>query len=80
MIGALSSIENHLKRFWDVPNPTEEQIEMRKVFEECVRSEILDRGNNQIRNLDNEFGNYEILYKKKIIYLPLKTGDSYEGC
>ena len=79
MIGALSSIENNLKKFWDVPNPTAEQIAMKETFEECVRSEILDRGNNQIRNLENEFGNYEILYKKKIVYLPLWTGDSNEG-
>lgn len=78
MIGALSSIENSLKKFWDVPNPSPEQIAMKEGFEQ-VRSEILDRGNNQIRNLANEFSNYEISYQKKIVYLPLWTGVCDEG-
>lgn len=79
MIGALSSIENYLKKFWDVPNPSSEQKAMKEGFEQA-RSEILDRGNNQIRNLANEFNNYEIVYMKKVVYLPLWTGDSNEGC
>ena len=76
MIGSISTIENHFSFLWDIENPTVEQRELRNIFEE-VRSEILDRGNTQIRNLENEFGNYEITWKKYTMNLPfVKRGDS----
>ena len=69
MIGSLSSIEKYFGFLWDVENPTAEQSQLKDFFED-LRSEILDRGNTQIRNLENEFLNYEITWKKYSINLP----------
>jgi hypothetical protein len=75
MIGAISTIENYFGFLWDIENPTAEQKELRNIFEE-VRSEILDRGNTQMRNLENEFINYDITWKKYTINLPfVNRGD-----
>jgi len=62
MIGALSTIERVFGFLWghdEKSDLTPEQEHMKELFEE-VRSEILDRGNNQARNLEVEFANYEI--------------------
>lgn len=69
MIGAIHSIETHLGYLWDQEIMTPEEIQMKEIFEE-LRSEILDRGNNQIRNLENEFNNYEISWKRYSMDLP----------
>ena len=71
MIGSLSTIEKHFSFLWDVDNPTMEQEQLKNLFED-LRSEILDRGNTQIRNLENEFSNYEVTWKKYNINLPFK--------
>ncbi|HAI43045.1 MAG TPA: hypothetical protein DCM40_35555 [Maribacter sp.] len=44
---------------------------MKQQFEE-VRAEILDRGNNQIRNLEAEFVNYDISWLRYQMKLPVK--------
>jgi hypothetical protein len=62
-------MEKHFGFLWDVENPTVEQEKLKEFFEE-MRSEILDRGNTQIRNLENEFLNYEVTWKKYTINLP----------
>jgi transcription termination factor Rho len=69
MIGALHSIEQHFGFLWDVENPGPEEAHLKEIFEE-LRSEILDRGNNQIRNLENEFSSYEIVWKRYSLKLP----------
>lgn len=75
MIGAISTVENHLGFLWDVENPTAEQKQLKIIFED-MRSEILDRGNTQIRNLENEFSNYDITWKNYTINLPvINRGD-----
>ena len=75
MIGAISTLESHFGFLWDVENPTAEQKQLKSIFEE-MRSEILDRGNTQIRNLENEFANYDITWKKYTMNLPfINRGD-----
>ena len=69
MIGALHSVGQHLGFLWNVDNPGPEENQLREIFED-LRSEILDRGNNQIRNLESEFANYEIIWKKYSMKLP----------
>jgi hypothetical protein len=69
MIGSLSTVEKYFGFLWDVENPTPEQNQLKDFFED-LRSEILDRGNTQIRNLENEFLNYEVTWKKYNINLP----------
>ena len=75
MIGAISSLENHFGFLWDIENPTYEQKQLKIIFEEA-RSEILDRGNTQMRNLENEFINYDVTWKKYTMNLPfMNRGD-----
>ena len=74
MIGALSTVEKQFGFLWghESGEPlTPEQEHVKQLFDE-VRSEILDRGNNQARNLEAEFNNYEINWLRYQITLPVK--------
>ena len=75
MIGALSTIEDSFGFLWGFPSEddaeiTPEQRHLKNIYEEA-RAQILDRGNTQIRNLEIDFGNYEINRKKHYINLPV---------
>lgn len=78
MIGALSTLEQSFGFLWgfDVEEEqrTPEQKRLYEIYEEA-RAQILDRGNTQIRNLDSEFVNYEIVRKKHYITLPIQSGE-----
>ena len=74
MIGALSSIEEHFGFLWghesDEPL-SEDQEKMRLVYEE-LRSDVLDKGNTQIRNIDAEFTQYAIPWNRYQYQIPVK--------
>lgn len=53
MIGALSSIEEHFSFLW------QDDPEMMSKYQK-LRSEILDKGNKQIRYIDLDLSNYEV--------------------
>ena len=81
MIGALSTVEKHLGFLWGYESSdplTPEQEHLKELYEE-VRSEILDRGNNQARNLEAEFANYDINWLRYQITLPVKNLETQEG-
>lgn len=69
MIGALETIEKMFGFLWE--DDTKESQMMRESFEKA-RSEILDRGNNQIRNLQTEMEQYEVEWKRYHITLPVR--------
>ena len=81
MIGALSSIEEHFSFLWEAKpgeDLTPEQTQLKGIFDEA-RSEILDRGNTQIRNLETELSNYEVSWKRQTVQLPVtKEGEHNE--
>ena len=75
MIGALSTVEKHFGFLWghESSEPlSPEQEHLKEIYNE-VRSEILDRGNNQARNLETEFAAYDINWLRYKITLPVKT-------
>ena len=81
MIGALSSIENNFGFLWgseESSEITEEQQHMKDIFDQ-VRSEILDRGNNQARNLEAEMSQYEVKWLKYSINIPVVNMEIQEG-
>ena len=82
MIGALSTLESSFGFLWgfdiDEEDKTPEQKRMYEIYEEA-RSQILDRGNTQIRNLESEFVNYDIVRKKHYITLPVQSGEQNDG-
>jgi len=72
MIGAIASIEKHLKRFWDVERPTQIQIDMSEAFEE-MRTEILNKGNSQSRIMRELLDSYEVSSTRmKYTELPIR--------
>lgn len=76
MIGSISSIENHLGFLWGHDSDqelTEDQLILRDLFQQ-VRTEILDKGNAQSRNIDSELAQYEIKKKRFNLVLPVKIG------
>jgi transcription termination factor Rho len=82
MIGSLDAIEKNFGFLWNFDSQeemTEEQKILKNIYEEA-RAFILDKGNNQIRFLKNEFADYEITRKKYHINLPVAdSNNSKEG-
>ena len=75
MIGALSSVEEHFSFLWtnkDGGDLSPEQKIMHDTFQK-VRSEILDKGNTQARNVDAELNQYDVKLLKYSINIPVKT-------
>ena len=77
MIGSLSSIEEHLSFLWTSSSgeATPEQKIMYDLFQK-IRSEILDKGNTQARNIDAELLQYEVKWLRYNTIIPIKnTGE-----
>ena len=73
MIGALSSIEEHLSFLWESEGSlSKEQQEMYDTYQK-IRSEILDKGNTQARNIDAELNQYEVTWLKYQVNIPVKS-------
>lgn len=73
MIGALSTIEENFGFLWNNENGdplTKDQEIMKNIYNK-IRSEILDRGNNQARNIDAELSQYEIECMRYQIKIPV---------
>lgn len=69
MIGAIATLEKYL------PSLKEDNSEL---FYK-IREEILDKGNNQIRNFQNELQQYDIIWNKHKIMLPFKERKNNES-
>ena len=82
MIGALSSVEEHFAFLWTSKDGgmSPEQKIMYDTFQK-VRSEILDKGNTQSRNVDAELAQYEVKwlrYQTSIPVISRKTGEKQD--
>lgn len=79
MIGALSSLEEHFSFLWTGQSGelTPEQQIMYDTFQK-VRSEILDKGNTQARNVDAELSQYDIKWLRYSVNIPVKTCNQSE--
>jgi hypothetical protein len=73
MIGALSSIEQHFGFLWENKNGklSAEQQAMHDLYQK-VRSEILDKGNSQARNIDAELSQYDVNWLRYSVNIPVK--------
>ena len=80
MIGSLSSIEEHFSFLWSTDNSemTPEQKMMYDIFQK-VRSEILDKGNTQARNVDAELAQYDVKWLRYQNNIPVRNQDLGEG-
>jgi hypothetical protein len=73
MIGALSTLEENFSFLWtnESGSPLTKDQEVMKNLYNKVRSEILDRGNNQARNIDAELAQYEIEWTRYQMKIPV---------
>ena len=71
MIGALSTLEEHLGFLWDNEESSEEDKQIMKDLYQKIRSEILDKGNNQARNIDAELSQYDVEWLKYSVKIPM---------
>lgn len=73
MIGALATIEKYLGDLWghDLSEPTPEQARLKEVYED-LRSEILDKGNTQIRNSEADIEDYDVTWNKYHYNIPIQ--------
>ncbi len=76
MIGAISSVENLFSFLWD--EGAEDAEKMQELFN-TLRSEILDKGNHQIRNVDTELDLYDINLKTNTVTLPINKIGGQHG-
>lgn len=76
MIGAISSIEDHFGFLWEIKDSdmTAEKKFMYELFQK-IRSEILDKGNAQARNIDAELNQYEVKWMRYSMNIPVKPRD-----
>lgn len=72
MIGALASIEKYFGDLWchNCDERSPRQALLKNAYE-VLRSEILDRGNKEIREIQAELQDYDIEWKKMVIAPPL---------
>lgn len=75
MIGALSTIEENFSFLWtnESGGPLTKDQELMKTLYNKVRSEILDRGNNQARNIDAELAQYDVEWLRYQVKIPVIT-------
>tara|TARA_A100001201_G_scaffold34038_1_gene36378 strand:+ start:7900 stop:8259 length:360 start_codon:yes stop_codon:yes gene_type:complete len=78
MIGALSSIEEHFGFLWDFEGEMSEQQKLMYDLYQKLRSEILDKGNTQARNVDAELSQYDIKWLRYSVNIPVKEPKSEE--
>ena len=52
--------------------PTKDQQVMKDIYQK-IRSEILDKGNNQARNIDAELAQYDVEWLKYSVTIPVIT-------
>lgn len=72
MIGALSSIEENFGFLWQSENGSlsKDQEVMKDIYQK-IRSEILDKGNNQARNIDAELAQYDVEWLRYTMKIPV---------
>lgn len=79
MIGALSTVEENFGFLWqsDSGQLTDDQKLMKDLYQK-VRSEILDKGNNQARNIDAELAQYEVEWLRYNMKIPVVSHNVQE--
>lgn len=76
MIGALSSVEENFGFLWDSKGEMSEQQKLMHDLYQKIRSEILDKGNTQARNIDAELSQYEVKWLRYSVNIPVKENKS----
>lgn len=85
MIGALARFEERFGHLWAHGTPEKDLSEEERTWRETwdlVRTEVLNNGNNQLRAIKEELGQYSVSYNGYQLRLPVKgftiTADTEE--
>jgi len=79
MIGALSTVEENFGFLWsNEEGPLTKDQQIMKDLYQKVRSEILDKGNNQARNIDAELAQYDVEWLRYNIKIPVMSHKTQE--
>lgn len=73
MIGSLASIEKHFGHLFGFGEYTltKEQERMKEKYD-ILRAEILDKGNAQIRHLENDLNNFDVKTNRFHYNIPIR--------
>ena len=78
MIGAISSIEEFFGFLWNASDLSDEDKQkMLQIFLQ-TRSNILDKGNVQIRNIENDLDKFNICKYSNTTYIPITPVNNKE--
>jgi hypothetical protein len=72
-IGALDSVETHLSCLWETngSDMSPAQVEMYDIYQK-IRKEILDKGNQQVREFKGDLENFDVNFKQYQLELDFK--------
>lgn len=75
MIGALAAIEKVFGPLWNHGGSPRNEVEAayREAYEQ-LRKDILDKGNQQIHNFTQELSQYQVVWKRYSLTLPVVHG------
>lgn len=74
-IGAISACESHFGFLWGHDKNEKDLNENERAMKETwegIRAQILDNGNNQLRAVINEMGNYSIHWDRYSLDFPIQ--------
>lgn len=81
-IGAIVQFEKSFGHLWgigrDASACTENQLKWRSVWDAC-RNEVLNNGNHQVRAVESEVEQYDILWNRHQITLPVRQPQKEQG-
>ena len=76
-IGSLSAIEEAFGELWGLDDDVElngSQLKWQKIWENC-RTTILNNGNSQLRAIDSELKNYQVIFNKCQKFIIMEDSD-----
>ena len=76
-IGSLSAIEQAFGELWGLDDDVQlngSQLKWKKVWENC-RTIILNNGNSQLRAIDSELKNYQVIFNKCQKFIIMEDSD-----
>ncbi len=82
-IGAISQFEHYFGDLWGHKLPAEscskDQLNMRTQWELC-RKDVLNTGNNQLRGIDSELEQHDVVWNRYQTQFRVHTEGNEDGC
>lgn len=78
MVAAISKLEEEFGELWgaDGSSMDDAKLEFKKKFD-AVRKHIFDTGHHQVDLLHEELQNYEVIWNRYVLKMPVKPRDEF---